>query len=1411
METLPRRLATPLILILVCCQMTASSTFARQPTFVVLTEARTIQTFSDDGMLLAECALERRHDIPYRDAHVADALVDRPGDELVLLRNDHKLDLYPDPREQAGELKRIGFVNLGRALGADGAPQERRRSIALAPVDYDGNGANGPEWLSMTWKAGARTEARYEIYPTLRLSSFMEPMDHANLPPTMPAPAESASVTITSLLANRTGCELACIAGGALYGVGPGTDDTSLLFSRPIRETAPGETLVSVRARKKQLVLLVASGGNASIEFYGVDGTRKPERVRTVQLQTNKPVLAFTTPGFQASCDAPLRHQLQGGTTLLFETEAFPGAGGWKPDTNAHASGNALLRVGGEGEAAGDAKTLVDIPVEGKYHVWARGLDMPGNQPGTRRFRVIVDGELSPGEGGRHGRDGFAWDRVMTVHLEAGRHMLGLHDSARFYARADAVLLTTTDMNPNEHSMEQLVTYRKAPEPVKQQRETPLADLPVPQSASGREVARLQNDRLRMIFEMRQASDGSEQIVRRTQILSDRKVWRESVSADSERLFVLYAPDIELYYRYFPFWDDGDTIDLKAQGESYRIKAPDQDNPFTAGDMTPFLPVSARRTDETTVRVDYRASDGQTLIATWHLEPDRYDAEVEVAYTPQRTGLYSIGFTGFQNWRQDEIEFLHLPPVYQYQRLPQRPRLLPHTYMPHPLALLQVPVQEKGHSVTVALAGDTARIPYQWPKVDNTVYGFSLLNSEADPQPCIFTPVLGLGDSRWQAGEQHTVGWRVLTYPGEWEEAFEYFSESMMKVEDYRSPVNVSLTDAVLNMIELMRDKAHAGWDDELKGFYNIEIKGTVTQAAPLAVLSAAILARDEELYASRALPTIAYTLSRRGPHFGRPDAEKPSTQLTIPTRAYGTPYWEGVNELLGHLNPWMVREFALPDGEARTGRRLGPSYTALLGAWRADPSPERLDAVRRKADAYIRKNYHRRFEKPLAISHFSNVGNYPYWWDLVDLYEITGERDYLDYAAEGGFHTMMHLWSHPLHPSGTMRIHEGGQIKSIAGPMLKGDETYRLGWPRKPGDTPERAVPAWQVSPVGLGIENNVTLVQVKKQFMRNIMMENWAPHLLRLFQHTGRDIYRTYARNSIIGRFANYPGYYLAMFTDLVQDPSYPYTGPDVTNIYYHHIPPHLMFSLDYLVAQAAQRSDGAVEFPYAKQQNYVWFTNRVYGPAAGTICGEKGAVLWLEKDLLRQSLDPRVDWLAARSENRFFLILMSQADATLKLPLPLNREKVGLAGGQVRRYEGSRSRLRTLSAKEAASVTLPARGIVTLSFPAEPRALFPRARALQNGHKARKIDSKWGTLHAFRIRTPFGRDSLYMCLTGGPDTADGGVTFEISGMPKTRHKRKRFPYESTVYPLPMERDFTIRVQLQDGAETAEAHLDI
>src|SRR5690606_22160580 len=109
----------------------------------------------------------------------------------------------------------------------------------------------------------------------------------------------------------------------------------------------------------------------------------------------------------------------------------------------------------------------------------------------------------------------------------------------------------------------------------------------------------------------------------------------------------------------------------------------------------------------------------------------------------------------------------------------------------------------------------------------------------------------------------------------------------------------------------------------------------------------------------------------------------------------------------------------------------------------------------------------------------------------------------------------------------------------------------------------------------------------------------------------------------------------------------PRYPYDGPDVTSIYYHHIPCHLLFTLDWLVTDAQVRSNGAIRFPYGKQQGYVWFVNRVFGGPTmlGEVFGDKGVRLMLDRERVAVG-DKAINHLVGRSAERVWVILTNDA---------------------------------------------------------------------------------------------------------------------------------------------------------------------
>src|SRR5690606_35190566 len=142
--------------------------------------------------------------------------------------------------------------------------------------------------------------------------------------------------------------------------------------------------------------------------------------------------------------------------------------------------------------------------------------------------------------------------------------------------------------------------------------------------------------------------------------------------------------------------------------------------------------------------------------------------------------------------------------------------------------------------------------------------------------------------------------------------------------------------------------------------------------------------------------------------------------------------------------------------------------------------------------------------------------------------------------------------------------------------------------------------------------------------------------------------ELLRDVARNAVVGRFTNYPGYYVRQHTVHHMKPDFPFTGPfDNTTIYYHHAPAQLGLVIDYLLAEHETRSGGRIAFPAAFEENFVWFRFRVYGHRPGRFYGDEDVWPWMPSGLV--ILDTHlVDWLAGRAGagDRFYLSLANSS---------------------------------------------------------------------------------------------------------------------------------------------------------------------
>ena len=156
---------------------------------------------------------------------------------------------------------------------------------------------------------------------------------------------------------------------------------------------------------------------------------------------------------------------------------------------------------------------------------------------------------------------------------------------------------------------------------------------------------------------------------------------------------------------------------------------------------------------------------------------------------------------------------------------------------------------------------------------------------------------------------------------------------------------------------------------------------------------------------------------------------------------------------------------------------------------------------------------------------------------------------------------------------------------------------------------------------------------------------MQYWAGDFVRLSAYTGEKAYENAARNAIIGRFSNYPGYYQTFNFTLPFYPEYPYDGPDFSSIYWHHLPPFLAMIEEFLISQTMSWSDFNIEFPALRQQGYAYFNSHQYGHKPGKFYDQTDMWPYLAENTI-DSGNLQIDWMAARKDGMLGIALMNES---------------------------------------------------------------------------------------------------------------------------------------------------------------------
>ncbi len=993
------------------------------------------------------------------------------------------------------------------------------------------------------------------------------------------------------------------------------------------------------------------------------------------------------------------------------ECEDFQFSGNWRIEPRDGASAERVISSGDNG-AATPAATAIRIPASGRYTLWVRATDFPQANPGARYFHVSVGGRKGETRFGTSGRSGWTWEKGDAFELPAGPVLIAIHDNhGMHYARPDALILTPDPDFTPQGTLDQTGVRMAERVPI----DVGTAAVPMSEVTGADPssvMARLANEHLELTFiAARRAGKSTVVPMIRTRCTNGWQRPPLAPSAESYQVLV-GGKDTELQgvvNSFHPVWNPrpDKRVSIEVNGVREVVSATTSRNTvWDAGVGEEHIPQAARQVTKDRVGLDFHRGPSGELTAVWELKPGEKSARLTLRFRPDSPGQYSLGyFPPFESGMNEVAELL-LPPVVNRRRFPEESFTVLAACMPTPVSLMEL--RHAGGPLTLGVAAAAEAVPPDFPKPVGSRFGLQIRNARGKVQPSIYGPLVGTRYARVKQGE--TIGFplRLLAESGDWYDAYRTAADEIHGWRDYRKNGRVSLTDAVLNMIDLYMDDEFGGWWEAGKGFYQIEGKNSVTRAAPLLAPSLHRLTGNHEVYERRVRPTLAYLLSRDGVHFAPiPEGSRDMMRGTMrgPCRGYGTTVFGNLDILTGGRMP-LFREIALPgEGVRGAPRTIDPvhhkqPFDEWLGRYLLTGEEAALKRAIASADEYIAQVIKTPPTGDLSVSGFFLMQYTPAWEGLLHLYEATGEKRFLDAAAFGARQVMTGMWTQPAPRSEAITIHPGGMIDGdkMHLRLHKGSETFRLGFPIKPGAIVEKQVPEWLVSHVGLGLEQPSTY-SYRDNGGRMILQANWAPGFLRLARHTGDKQFATYARNATVGRWGNYPGYYYTTHTDLAQDPRFPYTGPDVGFFYYHHIPPHLAWNIDYLVSDAYLLSDGAVEFPGLRQRDYAYFDNLVYGHAQGEVFGGEGAWLWFRRGLVELD-NPQVNYLTAHDGKSFHLVLMNQSHGPETVRVRFHPAEISPQAGDFTMARLSSGGGREIPLRDrTAVIELPPRGLAAL----------------------------------------------------------------------------------------------------------------
>lgn len=802
------------------------------------------------------------------------------------------------------------------------------------------------------------------------------------------------------------------------------------------------------------------------------------------------------------------------------------------------------------------------------------------------------------------------------------------------------------------------------------------------------------------------------------------------------------------------YYPNFSTEFLNKSGEMYKISS---ENIFRVAAPEWLIPTTLEQLSNSSVKM---TASGETadITAVWTLEDGDLEPKVDVSVHIKKAGEYTFGFFNDVNEvEKSKVGYVLNPFRWQESRLPKSGQLITEAQSTTAHTQMTYKADESGREVTLGVAADQSAIAKnRWVRdlavIDRTdVNGNPIHLDYTDAQsnfamnttgndggvlPAIFAPVLCSEDSAFSAGDTYSFSYRPLatvSTEGEnrgWYTCYKHVAEDLRGVYDFRDNYYDSMTNTVFNIYNLLLDDEQGGWNKDLVGNYNIEDTYWVTDSNGLAYLQFYMLTEDKDMLMNRTLPIMGTLLTRNSPHLNsryshESRQEGPINKFLTKTDFTGNSTYEGAYLMSRGQMPIFrnIAKNGLKNTYVEGGGRsfTNPSEALWYDRARGDTS---LSTTIAAANSYLNNRSFISATNANKEETFINIAYNPHFQSQMDAYEATGNEDYLRGAVEAARRFLPSLKTTDMPDSktdmkvanvdlldGEARLHNkhtwwwfdtgyrrGATMTDAPQDVDNGSVYYRkIATGAKddaliPDTTP---YPEWVTSRVGLGLEQFSTCSYRSS----NIFMSTWAGDILRLGYLSNDELMMDMARSSIVGRSANYPGYYISNYNPVVGDKNYPILGFDSTSFYFHHIPVYLSALEDYLFSNAWVKSDGKVDFPNTRSQGYAWFNNRQYGHEAGTIYDETNMWPWLKEGTITVS-SKQIDWIAGRKDGRAAFVLTNAGDEDETVTVSFNADLGITSGSNAAIYDKAGNKTSQKVSDNKISVTVPKKGILTVA---------------------------------------------------------------------------------------------------------------